>query len=464
MARMQTFIFLLPVLTVLVLLASGKASLAMAGFIALLLSAPAAWVALGDGANLATWIGLLASGSGRGMWIAWQAVSVIIGGLLFYKVLSSARPELFAPRETTSDAISHRWLFTICFLLGPFVEAATGFGVGYLITISALMRMGLGRFESAVFGLFSQMLVPWGALGVGTLIGAELADISIAELGVHSALISTALMFGYLVVFWWMLWRVHARPTILECADDALWLLALCAALVAANQLVAVEVAGLLCAAPLLVLRYLRDREPGAMRFADMALTVQPYVALTLLLVVTRSVPAIDDWLRGLIVLQPAPDLPRFSLFHHPSFWLLFVALGYGMLQLPKQRWAQVGRDVLSSGRIPVLVTVVFMMMAETLSLAGIPAALAQSWVSVSGHAAVAISPLLSVVAGALTGSNTASNGMLMVLQVELATRADAAPVWIAAVQKCCRFKRRSHLANPHRDGLCAGRHGRSRN
>ena len=84
---------------------------------------------------------------------------------------------------------------------------------------------------------------------------------------------------------------------------------------------------------------------------------------------------------------------------------------------------------------IMTMLTVVFMMMAETLSLAGIPAALAQSWVSVSGHAAVAISPLLSVVAGALTGSNTASNGMLMVLQVELATRADAAPVWIAAVQ-----------------------------
>ena len=41
----------------------------------------------------------------------------------------------------------------------------------------------------------------------------------------------------------------------------------------------------------------------------------------------------------------------------------------------------------------------------------------------------------MGIFAGALTGSNTASNGMFMVLQIELATRAGADLQWIAAVQ-----------------------------
>ena len=250
---MESFIYLLPIVAVIALLASGRASLLAAGCVGTLLSIPAAWIALGDAANFDSMSTLVAHAGLRGSWIAWQAVSIILGGLLLYHVLNAARPDLFAPRRAMSDRIAHHRLFTICFLLGPFVEAATGFGVGYLITISALLRLGVDAMQAVVFGLFSQMMVPWGALGVGTYIGAELAGMSIRELGMHTAVIYTALLLGYLLVFWGIAARFGRAPSLLECLDDLLWLCALCALLYAANAFIAVEVAGLACTAPLLV-------------------------------------------------------------------------------------------------------------------------------------------------------------------------------------------------------------------
>src|SRR5258708_1462994 len=37
-----------------------------------------------------------------------------------------------------------RRLWSVCFLLAPFAEAVTGFGVGYIIALAALRRLGLG--------------------------------------------------------------------------------------------------------------------------------------------------------------------------------------------------------------------------------------------------------------------------------------------------------------------------------
>ncbi|MFT5447463.1 MAG: lactate permease [Gammaproteobacteria bacterium] len=443
---MESFIYLLPVVAVMALLASGRVSLLAAGCVGTLLSVPAAWiahrVALGDAANFDSMSTLVAHAGLRGSWIAWQAVSIILGGLLLYNVLNAARPDLFAPRRVMSKGISHHRLFTICFLLGPFVEAATGFGVGYLITISALMRLGLDAMQAVVFGLFSQMMVPWGALGVGTYIGAELAGIPIRELGMHTAVIYIALLFGYLLVFWGLAARFGHAPTLLERLDDLLWLCALCALLYAANAFIAVEVAGLACTAPLIVLRYLRhlgNRAATRGQSRKMLQAVLPYATLTLLLVGIRSVPLLNDFLHDLLVLRlpaaVAGDLPGYAVFHHGSFWLVAVAVGFGAWQLTRVQWRGVVTGVVSSARVPVLVSIIFLVMAQLLSLAGIPARLATVWVAIADVGAVAASPVMGIIAGLLTASNTASNGMLMVLQTELAMRVGADPGWIAAVQ-----------------------------
>ena len=82
-----------------------------------------------------------------------------------------------------------RRLWSVCFLLAPFAEAVTGFGVGYIIALAALRRLGLGGLPALLLGLYSQSLVPWGALATGTTVGATLAGLTPNQLGLGSALL-----------------------------------------------------------------------------------------------------------------------------------------------------------------------------------------------------------------------------------------------------------------------------------
>src|SRR6202012_846007 len=107
--------------------------------------------------------------SAKGAWIAWQAVAVILAGMFFYPPFRRHEGAMFEAGGR-AGAFSHRLLFAVCFLLGPFAESATGFGVGGIIAAAALLRMGLSGVPAVVLALFSQILVPWGALAIGTMI------------------------------------------------------------------------------------------------------------------------------------------------------------------------------------------------------------------------------------------------------------------------------------------------------
>ena len=57
----------------------------------------------------------------------------------------------------------------------PFFESVTGFGVAVVISAPILLAAGFSPLKAAVLASWGQCAVPWGALGVGTLIGADLA-------------------------------------------------------------------------------------------------------------------------------------------------------------------------------------------------------------------------------------------------------------------------------------------------
>lgn len=429
---MEFLLFLLPLVAVIGALATGRVSLLRAGVIGVFATVPAIMITLEPAQSLPAF---LLRESARGAWIAWQAISIIIGGLVLYQVLKTARPDLFAPAEGEVTQISHRQLFTISMLLGPFVEAATGFGVGYLITLTALMRMGVPAGQAIAFGIFSQMLVPWGALGIGTLIGAELGGMPVRELGIASAVLTVPLLFGFLGVFWWMTRRAGRMPSWADRIDDLIWMGLLCALLYLSNLYTSIELGALLATGPLLVIRYFRDTKidrDGLRRTLSAAL---PYAVLTGILVITRTVPSIQAWISELFALRPEPDLPVFAIFYHPFLILIIVAVGYGLTTMNTTQWRGVVSNTISSGRVPILVTLVYMVMAQLMSAAGIPEALASAWVNTADSFAVAAVPIFGMVGGGLTGSNTASNGILMALQIELANQAGASPVWIAGIQ-----------------------------
>ena len=78
----------------------------------------------------------------------------------------------------------------------------TGFGVGYIIALAALRRLGLGGLSALLLGLYSQSLVPWGALAIGTTVGATLAGLTPNQLGLGSAILQVPIHAFYLVLYW----------------------------------------------------------------------------------------------------------------------------------------------------------------------------------------------------------------------------------------------------------------------
>lgn len=429
----MTLLYLLPLLTVIALLALRKGSLLQAGVAGLLLTLPAAYVALPDAGGFASY---LIGEVGKGAWLAWQALSVILAGLVFHNVNKSAHPELFEPGRDPTDVFSYRRLFAVCFLLGPFFEAASGFGVGMVITLPFLLRMGVTGPSAVVFALFSQILVPWGALAIGSVVGAGLAGVTLQDIGVYSALISAPLLFGYLAMFWRLAALEGHAVELRQRFDDVAWVGALAALLYVANRYIAVETAGLFATGILLVVRFWRDARPTAETWRATLLPAVSYVALTAVLLLTRTIPSLRDQLQQVAVLRPGEGVVPFPIFYHVSFWLLAVALLYGAAHgTTGSQWGGIARQVWTSARTPLAVTLIFVVMAQIMASSGMAYQLAHAWSVLAGRHAVLATPLFAAVAGFLTGSNVGSNAIMMPLQSALASHSAHDVHWLAAMQ-----------------------------
>jgi lactate permease len=193
---MSYLVWSLPLLAVALCMASGRVNSMTAGLCGgLLAAAVALWAAPVAVAPL----GLLLA-VGKGLWLAWLVIAVILSGLFFREVVSAGSPQPSA--AAPADALQmRRRVFFACFLVGPFAEAATGFGVGQVTTIAMLQATGLPNLHVVLLGLFSQVLVSWGAMANGTVVGAAFAGLPARDLGIHSALLSAPLLLGWLVLF-----------------------------------------------------------------------------------------------------------------------------------------------------------------------------------------------------------------------------------------------------------------------
>ena len=130
------------------------------------------------------------SALGEGLFNTWNVAFVLLGGVLFYRVLNAGEA-----LEVIADAVI-RWipdavhrLFAIVFGVSVFFESATGFGVGILVAAPLFIALGYQPAQAAVIALLGQCAVPWGALAIGTVIGSDLSGVPIERLGELAAFI-----------------------------------------------------------------------------------------------------------------------------------------------------------------------------------------------------------------------------------------------------------------------------------
>jgi lactate permease len=130
----------------------------------------------------------------EGLGTSAQVLYVLFGGLLLYNLLSAggavAAVSRFLGRlepDRVAPAVG------VVVGVAPFFESVTGFGVAVIISAPILLAAGFTPLRAAVLGSWGQCAVPWGALGVGTVIGANLAGMGFGTLSDVSALLSVPL-------------------------------------------------------------------------------------------------------------------------------------------------------------------------------------------------------------------------------------------------------------------------------
>jgi lactate permease len=124
----------------------------------------------------------------RGLLVTLLVAYIVFFGLLLYQLMARGRAmdRLVHDLSRLGGDRAARTL-VLCLPLGAFFEAASGFGVGIVIVAPLLLALGYSPWRAALLALLTQNAVPWGALSVGTILGAELAGLSSTELGVGSA-------------------------------------------------------------------------------------------------------------------------------------------------------------------------------------------------------------------------------------------------------------------------------------
>lgn len=427
-------VWCLPALAIVGLIASGRSNVmwaSLAGAASAIgvaaLTAPLSF-GVADATNAAL----------RGAWLGWIVVPYILGGLLFWQIAARRHPSPGAPADRLSvpdPLASRRALFSACFLIGPFAEAATGFGVGIVGTMAIARALGVRGVPLLVLSLLSQTMIPWGAMGSGSLIGAAFAGRDPTDLVLHSAVFIAAFHVLWLPLFWRVADRAGLPAGAGERVSEVLWLTGAFAVLIGATAALGPETAMLAAYAPMIVLRWLTDIRPGRFEMVAALRRYAPFVILIGWLALTRLVPPLRDALAGLGRTVPFMGSPAWSPVFHAGTWLLVGAVLTALAQGRAGALPAEAAAAWRTGRLAIVTIVLFATMAEALALSGIAQAIADGLFQATGRMAVVLTPLVSGVIGALTNNGSAANGLFMASQVRLAQEAGLDVAMMAALQ-----------------------------
>jgi lactate permease len=345
---------------------------------------------------------------------------VLFGGLLLYNLLS-AGGAVDAVSGFLGRVEPDRVSLAAVVVVGvaPFFESVTGFGVAVVISAPILLAAGFTPMRAAVLATWGQCAVPWGALGVGTVIGAHLAGTDFGILSDSSALLSLPLfpVYGLAAVAladgWSGLRRRGAEAVVLG-------LVAGLGTLLTSVYLVpelSGAVGGLVAVAVFLTRR--RRRLAGVPLRA-----LLPYAFLLALLAAANGIGVLRSVLEDLGPIFDGPGLPLLvsGVFAAVVFGLDGDWIGAAARRTVAQ-WLPTAGAVLT-----------FVLAGEVVAGSGAAGLLAGGAEALDGLFP-AVSPVLAALGGALTGSNAASNALFMPLQVEAARGLDLSTGLTAAVQ-----------------------------
>ncbi|MFE0186608.1 L-lactate permease [Streptomyces sp. NPDC058989] len=316
--------------------------------------------------------------------------------------------------------------------IAPTVEALTGFGVSLLVTVPVLLALTppATALRQAMLGM---NIMPWGTLGLATVIGAALIGTDTAALGTATA-VTSSLVFPLVTVWAALLARPQHRLRTAVVAAAAGGTLSL--GLLLLNRAGAVQpagvLAGLLTTALGLVLCAARrtpsgaGTEPTAGRLFPPRAVLHAYGLVLGGIVVTRAATAL-----GVPPLELHAGNASFALLSSPGLPLLAAAL---LLDRGRLRGSDARAALIRAGR-PLLALTGFVALGRLMADSGMIGEIGVAVAAAPPLVIALASPALGMLGGFITGSNVGGNALMMPLQERLAPHGAGLDVWFAALQ-----------------------------
>ncbi len=293
--------------------------------------------------------------------------------------------------------------------LAPALESLTGFGVSLLVTVPLLLAAS-ERHTALRQSLLSMNIMPWGTLGLATVVGAQLSGQSIPALGYATSLVSFVVFPVFGMFVGWLSAQPAERSRALR--DGLLLGCVLSLSLVALNRVGIIELAGILAGLTSALVCLLLFRIANHSMMPPWH-AIRPYVIVLGLIAVIRALPFL-----GVPTKEWAIEAGgvRFAPLASPGLALLIAILILG-------RWQDVSsllHDTFNRAMKPILALGGFTLMAQMMVVSGMIRIIGEALPVSHPIQLGALSSLLGALSGYLTGSNVGGNALMMTMQSSL--------------------------------------------
>ena len=313
--------------------------------------------------------------------------------------------------------------------LAPLLEAMTGFGVSLIATVPLLLSLFERRVALRI-ALTGMAIMPWGTLGLASVIGASLAHLDASALAATSALISAPVFFGLSAL---ALYLAGVREPREWRTLGVFWLLFV-AVLYSASRWFGPEVAGvaagLVTAVAVLTCGLWRlrrsDGERGSVQWPRQA---WPYLLLIAYIVGLKLLWSLTAWQDSWIV---QGSQVTWKPLASPGVALILVLIGLGFHTRSAQRQTGLRAALAARVKRPLLTIFFFLAMSQMMVKAGFLAGLMQLLAGLSPTAATSLVAMLGALSGYMTGSNVGGNAIFM---PAIAMLPESSRLLLAAVQ-----------------------------
>lgn len=287
--------------------------------------------------------------------------------------------------------------------LAPLLESMTGFGVSLIATVPLLMGL-FTRQSGMKIALAGMVIMPWGTLGLATVIGSLLADLPPETLGSHSALISAPVFLCLAAIALWQAGIRTVAPWFGLMLVTALFV----AVLYGVNLWIGPEVSGVLAGLTVagvgLGISFFQRKKQ--VRWPSAA---WPYLALLGVIVASRGLFVFTGWDALWIV---KGEHVSWKPLASPGLALLIVTLLMSIMHGATAGFPW--RALFNRAKFPVGTIFLFLLLSQVMVNAGFVLEAQQTLQSLSGLSLAPTIALLAGIAGYVTGSNVGGNTLVM--------------------------------------------------